>query len=224
MIWVFEEQGKIQPIATLAKAEILATKLKDDDSQILKNPSGEDFTKVGTLTGANIDWRLEIIPGWESPANSQTKLKICELATGNKFTEEWTFVPENCKHGLRVAIKDLQENFALVFKGDEILLLNLATRKQFSVRTDNIINQMKAKAPVHPEVNALNIDIKSRIGSGISGMQIGSNKIEILYTALMNYGTVDLGSFYCHHIQISTLFKYVQSINFQRLHFGVFTG
>ena len=93
LIWIFEEQDKIQissPIATLAKAEILADKMEHDDSKILENPRSEEFIQVG-----NIDWRLEISPvkikvarifgridGYQRWAKvSHMKLKICELAT-----------------------------------------------------------------------------------------------------------------------------------------------
>ena len=235
LIWIFEEQDENQmrsPIATLAKAEILAKTMKRDESKILENPRSEEFIQVG-----NIDWRLEISPikisvcgvfgrtdAYQRWAKvSQMKLKICELATGNNVTEEWTFLPKNRKYYLSVEMSQFYENFALLYfsGGQKILLLNLATRKQFWVDSEKIINKMKAKAPVDAEVDLLNIirsaqfDSYTTIGQGIGIMEVGSNKIEVKYTVyavLMEYGDVALGSYKNYHIKISTLLRFNPSI------------
>ena len=182
--------------------------MEHDDSEILENPRSEEFIQVG-----NIDWRLEINPindYHNGMKVSQMKLKICELATGNKFTEEWTFLPKNCQHTVCKDTIQFYQNFALIDcnRLHDILMLNLATRKQFWVRGDNIINQMKAKAPVGTHEiheNPLNIRNDTLIGLGIGKMEVGSNKIEVYYSALMNYGYTDLGSLKCHYIKISLL-------------------
>ena len=130
--------------------------MEGDESEILENSRSEEFIQVG-----NIDWRLEISPikisvcgifgridGYQRWAQvSQMKLKICELATGNNVTEEWTFLPKNRKYRLSVEMSQFHENFALLFLngGQKLLLLNLATRKQFWVDSENIIDKMKAK-------------------------------------------------------------------------------
>ena len=218
LIWIFEEQDEIQtrsPIATLAKAEILAKKMKNDDSYILENPRSEEFDEVG-----NIDWRLEMTPKNEYHHGmkvSQMKLKICELATGNKFTEEWTFLPKNCQHTVCKGSIQFYQNFALIGcnRHRDILMLNLATRKQFWVNSKNIINKMKAKAPVDAEEDLRNIDSNTSIGHGIGKMEVGSNKIEVkytVYTVLMGYGKVALGSYKSYQIKISTLLRFNPSI------------
>ena len=209
LIWIFEEQDEIQtrsPIATLAKAEILAKKMKNDDSYILENPRSEEFDEVG-----NIDWRLEMTPKNEYHHGmkvSQMKLKICELATGNKFTEEWTFLPKNCQHTVCKGSIQFYQNFALIGcnRHRDILMLNLATRKQFWVHGDSIINQMKAKAPVGDHElheNPLNIGNDTLIGRGIGKMDVENNKIEVHYSAIMNYGYTVLGGLKCRYIKIS---------------------
>ena len=89
---------------------------------------------------------------------SQVKVKICELATGNKITEEWTFLPDNFpftgdwRH-LKTAIAGknfLFLDFPFRASGDEpgnLLVLNLVSRKQFWMKIDMIENKIKAKAP-----------------------------------------------------------------------------
>ena len=71
---------------------------------------------------------------------------------------------------------------------------------------------MKAKAPVDAEVDLLNIDNNTSIGQGIGKMKVGSNKIEVKYTALLQYGDVDLGSYKSYYIKISTLLRFNPSI------------
>ena len=120
------------------------------------------------------------------------KLKICELATGNKFTEEWTFLSEDQKHHFRGAQLRIKENFALLFSSYGILMLNLVTRKQFLVERENILNQMVAKVPVG-EAEDLPERIEM-IATRIGKMIIGRNKIEVPCSFLMNHVTVNLGS------------------------------
>ena len=114
-------------------------------------------------------------------------------------------------------MSQFHKNFALLyFKGGQnILLLNLATRKQFWVNSENIINKMKAKAPVDAEEDLRNIDSNTSIGHGIGKMEVGSNKIEVkytVYTVLMGYGKVALGSYKSYQIKISTLLRFNPSI------------
>jgi len=190
-------------IATLAKAEILADKMEHDESEILENPRSEEFVQVG-----NIDWRLEIAPINDYQRGmkvSQMNPKICELATGNKFFEEWTFLPENCQHILLKDMCQFDQNFALIDcnKLRDILMLNLASRKQFWVHGEDIINQMKAKAPVGTHElheNPLNIRNGTLIGLGLGGMIVDGKQIVVSFTAILNHGYTVLGSLKCYFI------------------------
>ena len=206
LIWIFEEQDETQissSIATLAKAEILGDKMEHDDSEILENPRSEEFVQVG-----NIDWRLEINPindYHNGMKVSQMNPKICELATGNKFVEEWTFLPEDCEHTLCKGTTQFDQNFALISCNQlrDILMLNLVTRKQFWVHGENIINQMKAKAPVGTHelhANPLNILNKTLSGRGLGRMLVDSTNIVVKYIAILNHGYTVLGSLKCHYI------------------------
>ena len=107
------------------------------------------------------------------------KLKICELATRNKFTEEWTFLSENLKSHFRAA----------GFKFLGVLLLNLVSRKQLLVERERILNQMKAKA----SVAEAHIGNRSIICSKIGQMTTAINKIVVPCSFLMNWGDAELG-------------------------------
>ena len=86
------------------------------------------------------------------------KLKICELATGNKFTEKWTFLPKSWQHPVNEELFRFSENFVILdFCKHEkyvdfddpgkLLILNLVTRQQFWIEKRTIENQIKANAP-----------------------------------------------------------------------------
>ena len=87
---------------------------------------------------------------------SQVKLKVLERSTGNKKVEEWTFLPKDWNYDLKIWDPDtviFEKNFALLkffigytSSGDDILLLNLVTRKLFWMRTTTVKTQMKEKA------------------------------------------------------------------------------
>ena len=81
---------------------------------------------------------------------SYEKVKIVELATGNENPQEWTFLPGNWTMELVQARFDKQ--FA-IFKfspdqgstADDILILNLASRKQFWMRKETLVDQILLK-------------------------------------------------------------------------------
>ena len=101
---------------------------------------------------------------------SQVKLKVLERSTGHKKVEEWTFLPKDWIYdlignylvgtmiwGQRPII--FEKNFALlkfetwnkvrrrhIYDFDDILILNLVTRKSFSMRSTTVITQFKEKA------------------------------------------------------------------------------
>ena len=65
---------------------------------------------------------------------------------------------------------------------------------------------MKAKAPVGDHElheNPLNIGNDTLIGRGIGKMDVENNKIEVHYSAIMNYGYTVLGGLKCRYIKIS---------------------
>ena len=88
------------------------------------------------------------------------KVKICELATGNNLTEEWTFLPEkspmagNWNHLVNTETGIAGKNFLLLdfdfqAASDEpgdLLALNLVSRKTFWMKKNTIENQIYAKA------------------------------------------------------------------------------
>ena len=148
------------------------------------------------------------------------KLSICELATGNKNPEEWTFLPKNWNHSLveKAIVVEYDTNsnfFALIFddrmfrpygesssleghgRGD-LLILNLASRKKFWMKRSQIENQMKAKVyeeggdGAQYDYDELRVD-----DSLIDEMKVGTHEIEIKYKLDYRYGGgfLTLGSF-----------------------------
>ena len=90
------------------------------------------------------------------------KLKICVLATGNKFTEKWTFLPKSWQHPANKELFRFSENFVILdFCKHEkyvdfddpgkLLILNLITRKQFWIEKRTIENKIKACYDVNAE-------------------------------------------------------------------------
>ena len=128
---------------------------------------------------------------------SHLKVTICELATGHKFTEEWTFLPDTTPNerdwndlvDFETGIS--HENYLLLdFEFDateesgDLLMLNLVSRKQFWMTKQNIRNQIKEKAPEvdfngdHYNANALN---DFNIMEGSRRMHVERSEIEINY-------------------------------------------
>ena len=86
------------------------------------------------------------------------KLTICELATGNKFTEEWTFLPKTWQYPVNEQRTFFSKNFVILDfckhhqyvdfdDPGRLLILNMVTRKQFWIEKQTIENQIKANAP-----------------------------------------------------------------------------
>ena len=75
------------------------------------------------------------------------KIKVCELATGNHYLEEWKVLPDSWSHEFATVIDTnggtiFNKNFVLLetyddstdeMEGDVFLILNLVTRKRFSI-------------------------------------------------------------------------------------------
>jgi len=205
-------------IAILAKAEILAAKLNGGRWSESQNLCSEEFNldewkdiesffkiKIG-----NKDWKLKIVAG--EKARDGQKLSIYELATGKKNFEEWDFLPKNWDHYLSERMIVLEDNFiALIFddhmfrprfgpygtswnleghgRGD-LLILNLATRKNFWMKRSQIENQMKAKV-YEKGGNGARYDYdRLRVNdSMIHEMNVGTHEIKIKYRVDYRYGT-----------------------------------
>ena len=86
------------------------------------------------------------------------KLTICELSTGNKFTEDWTFLPKTWQYPVNEQRTFFSKNFVILDfckhhqyvdfdDPGRLLILNMVTRKQFWIEKQTIENQIKANAP-----------------------------------------------------------------------------
>ena len=138
------------------------------------------------------------------------KLKVLELSTGKNKVEEWTFLPANWDHELMwspifdknfVFLHfDTLGNFEFTDTGD-ILILNLANRKKFWMRSGTVRTQVKDKA-------AGRIDLENFRGSEWIGfayeMNVENDGIVIKFK-IYGYGST-LGWFSNSYIYI---FKYV---------------
>lgn len=87
---------------------------------------------------------------------SQVKFKICELATGNRYTEEWNVLPDDSPIIDQYDTEDqtiLDKNFVLInfdldrreYSAGELLILNLVTRQPFWIKGENLEIQIRAK-------------------------------------------------------------------------------
>ena len=96
---------------------------------------------------------------------SHLKLKVLEMSTGRNKVEEWNFLPTNWDHALHDALCD--KNFFILDFGtsgkfeftdtDDILILNMVTRKKFWMRSGTLRTQVEEKA-------AGRIDLVERFG------------------------------------------------------------
>ena len=130
-------------------------------------------------------------------------MKICELATGRKFTEEWTFLPDtsaitsphdgklNGNHLVDFERGIFNENyllldfqFAATKETGDLLMLNLVSRKQFWMMKQQIGSKIQAKAPEvdfygrHYNVDALN---NLNLRGGSHRMNFERSEIEISF-------------------------------------------
>ena len=108
-----------------------------------------------------IDWyRLYSIMHFRNLSKniSQVKHKIRELSTGNQNVEEWTFLPEDWPYRLNTHSVLFARNFVLLKfftylslgtwerrNTDDLMILNLITRKPYWMETRIIETQVKEK-------------------------------------------------------------------------------
>jgi len=223
-------------IRTLVKAERLGQELKenhvqreDQEYMILPGirttygppnmrwdgPYGPYRCEIG-----NGDWRLKVNDSLSNDTitmkNKPTSkyLQVCELYTGRKNAEEWSFLPENWWHplcGHKSSTKIIfNQNFVilnflrrsrgieryrpeLVGTGD-FLVLNLASRKQFWAWKNSIDNEIKTRVTEFDHLGRQydfnNDDNLSREYSTPTEMIVGSEEIKIKYDMNFIYGRV----------------------------------
>ena len=122
---------------------------------------------------------------------SQVKLKVLERCTGHKKVEEWTFLPKDWKYGLKTWGQSpiiFEKNFALLIfdtwfnpSRDDILILNLVTRKSFWMRSTTVKTQIKEKA-------AGQIDLRHLWTNRFRayGMIVENDRLLFLYEIIMH--------------------------------------
>ena len=167
-------------IATLAKAEVHAKKI-----QIGTYGFCQDIPDTGYSEFIWWDWKIKYGP-------LEMQLTVVELSTGKKNTEEWLFLPNDWRFPLTSAII-FERNFAVLSFNtrydsntdtNNLLILNLVTRKQFWMRKETIFNQAKEKADLY----GLRINSFIRGGAMRSGaieMYVGNDGIIIKYYIIL---------------------------------------
>ena len=139
---------------------------------------------------------------------SQIKLKVCELATGNKFTEEWDFLPRNWNNTLNTTLTIFDKNFVYLEFEDydpdagepgDILILNLATRRRTWMDRREIQSQIRMKIPEH-EIEGEPFVLDDFVWScGIPilyRMKVRPNEIELKHQTILDdfrYGDLFIG-------------------------------
>lgn len=115
--------------------------------------------------------------------NLLVKPRILELSTGMNNVEEWSFLPETRRFYLGSKRFDNHIAFILVAKSglvhdyDDLLILNLISRKQFWMKTLAIANQMRTQVGDRNSVDT----ISRLMGDPRFSSQIGKDGIEIKY-------------------------------------------
>ena len=141
---------------------------------------------------------------------SQSKIKVYELATGYKFTEEWTMsLPTNWQSPVDTSRIIFNKNFVMLefdtwmngsAEDDDLLILNLASRKQFWLKKKPLEMEIKARATaldVDGEPYDFDDDRFGMIYSVFRRMTVKQNEIEIDHHMDMDfrfgYDTVLIG-------------------------------
>ena len=135
------------------------------------------------------------------------KLKVCELATGNKFTEEWDFLPKNWKNALYTTLTIFDKNFVYLEFEDyypdagglgDVLILNLATRQKIWMDRREIRSKIRRKIPefdLEGEPFILTDFEWDCAESIIHRMKVKSNEIEMKHQCIIDYDRIFLGKF-----------------------------
>ena len=137
-------------------------------------------------------------------------MKVCELATGNKVTEEWDFLPKSWKNPLNTTLTIFDKNFVyLEFDGfdpdagelGDILIVNLATRRETWMDSQEIRSQIRMKLPEHEiegEPFVLDEFFWDCSQTILHRIKVRSNEIEMKHQIIMNdyrYGDIFIGRY-----------------------------
>ena len=122
-----------------------------------------------------------------------TQQKVIERATGRRNAEEWTFLPDNWTNTVDRFQIIFSENFLyLRFEkpGDNLLFMNLISRKQFWMRESVLLDHVKSK------MDGVNVDEVPIRELTFHDMAINSMnaKTEAIEIGLVTYhGYVEIG-------------------------------
>ena len=123
---------------------------------------------------------------------SPIKIKVCELATGNQYLEEWNVLPDSWPYEFATVIDTVfNKNFVLFetyddsteeLDGDMYLILNLVTRKRFSIGKElvdeTILSMIDDFDGISVDMGNYGPDIEK---TKVCQMVVGTNQIEIKY-------------------------------------------
>ena len=128
---------------------------------------------------------------------SQIKIKVCELSTGYKFTEEWTVtLPTNWQSPVDTSRIIFNKNFVMFefdtwmngsAEDDDLLILNLSSRKQFWLKKKPLEMELKARAQRNGEPYDFEDDRFAMIYSVFRRMTVEQNEIVINHHMDMDF-------------------------------------
>ena len=135
---------------------------------------------------------------------SPIKVKVCELATGNHYLEEWKILPDSWPHEFAGVHEDrtiFNKNFVLLdidddstdeMEADIYLILNLVTRKRFTIGKEPL---QESILDLIDEVDGISVDMEyAGIEKAIiRQMIVGTNQIEIKHHMRLSLQ----GYYYC---------------------------
>ena len=130
---------------------------------------------------------------------SRIKHTVVELSTGNKYREEWTFLPNNWRNPIRTKQLFFDKNFLYVSflpwfpypRGTgHFLFLNLASRKHFWIQKEELGNRILANTSNIYDDNEF-IDICFRE----CYMQVKQNEILLKCDSKKDHSLPELGRF-----------------------------
>ena len=131
---------------------------------------------------------------------SHIKHTVVELSTGNKYKEEWTFLPSNWRNPIRPKQLFFDKNFLYVSfnpwfpypRGTgQFLFLNLASRKHFWIQEEELGNKILAKASTIYNDEEPFQDICFRFCT----MEVKENEIKITCDSKKDHVLPELGRF-----------------------------
>ena len=139
------------------------------------------------------------------------KVKVCELATGNQYLEEWKVFPDSWPHEFATVIDTIfNKNFVLLeiyddstdeIEADRFFILNLVTRKRFSIGREDLEETIFS---LIDEVDGISVDmeIANIEKTKVYQMVVGTNQIKIKHHTRISFrsylysGVLFIGQFW----------------------------